>query len=548
MNIEELVALKLLEFINYDPADREMDEIGAGGGGGAATVEAADHYHGNRNVTSMLARSTQYYFANLLVELSKVRLSVFTSAERISRHLSELKKKAGLRLIRFEEALIQLRPFQKIYSLMTKRFLFDSIREHYMSELRSQAAKILGTVDFLGNPVGFLNNLADGINELVFEGNVSGLILNLTHGISDSTAKVTSALGESLGVVTMDARHEEIRRKIKQRTTLNGGQRGHLSAATLGLLHGMVGGFTSVITQTYEGVSQGGLTGLFSGFGKGMLGTITKPAVGMLDFASGAATAVRNQSRKLNSTLKAGTAGAQRVRLPRTLTIDGRITTYDPVQATWQARLYNTNAFGGHREPGEQFVHVFALSERHFMLLTTERLYFFHCALNLTSMAGDNSGTLSTSADDELDEVETRNARIMRTPISQLQLLSLDEFGGAGHARMKFSDAVTFLRGGSNPNGEEACLGPIYSKLAAGDQDVSLIELSRKPKTSTPTSPRPSVAMPIATVKGIECVPHLSLCYTFCSSSQTADKLVQLVNEAMHLLEERKFKVPNANE
>jgi vacuolar protein sorting-associated protein 13D len=39
------------------------------------------------------------------------------------------------------------------------------------------------------------------------------------------------------------------------------------------------------------------LKGLLSGFAKGVIGTVTKPAVGMLDLFSGAAYAVRDTSK-----------------------------------------------------------------------------------------------------------------------------------------------------------------------------------------------------------------------------------------------------------
>ena len=53
----------------------------------------------------------------------------------------------------------------------------------------------------------------------------------------------------------------------------------------------------SVVTETYDGVANQGVTGLFTGLGWGLVGTISKPAIGMLDLATGAATAVRESSR-----------------------------------------------------------------------------------------------------------------------------------------------------------------------------------------------------------------------------------------------------------
>lgn len=515
LNLEELVLLKLLEFINYDPVDNEMDEISSSG-------NADLLYHANRNVSSSLSRSVQYYFAYLLVQLSRVKLSVFTSAQKLSSYLNELKKKAGIKLIRFEEALIQLRPFHKVYSLMTRRFLQDSIKEHYRSELRSQAAKILGTVDFLGNPVGFLNNVAEGFNELINEGSLRGLIMNVTHGISDSTAKVTSVLSESLGSVTMDARYLEIRRKIKQQSSL-GGQRSHLSAGALGLAHGIFGGITSVITQTYDGVmNQGGVSGLLFGLGKGLLGTFTKPAVGMLDFASGAATAVRDSSRKA---WNASGSPVNRVRLPRTLTIDGRLTTYDPVQATWQTRFYSTSDFGS-REHGEQFVHVFMLSDRHFMMLTSERLYFFHTTLARRDMPSRHQHQYPS-------QEQSKRTTIGNCSIMQLQIFSLEHLAECVHYQMRSFDALRFLR---NCGGE--CLD--ISHLKPGDEEQFCYFTEFHPGQQQQFGTRPTSG---STVTTIHCPKFLSLCYLYCDNRDTILQLVQLTNEAKHLLEERKFNV-----
>lgn len=58
-------------------------------------------------------------------------------------------------------------------------------------ELKSQAAKILGSVDFLGNPLGLFNDVTEGISGLIKDGNVGGLLKNVTHGVSNSAAKVS---------------------------------------------------------------------------------------------------------------------------------------------------------------------------------------------------------------------------------------------------------------------------------------------------------------------------------------------------------------------
>ena len=51
------------------------------------------------------------------------------------------------------------------------------------------------------------------------------------------------------------------------------------------------------MTETYEGVANDGLSGFFSGLTWGLIGTVSKPALGVLDLATGAATAVKESSR-----------------------------------------------------------------------------------------------------------------------------------------------------------------------------------------------------------------------------------------------------------
>lgn len=67
-------------------------------------------------------------------------------------------------------------------------------------ELLSQAARILSSVDFLGNPMGLLNDVSEGVTGLIKYGNVGGLIRNVAHGVSNSAAKVGSREGGDSGL------------------------------------------------------------------------------------------------------------------------------------------------------------------------------------------------------------------------------------------------------------------------------------------------------------------------------------------------------------
>ena len=74
--------------------------------------------------------------------------------------------------------------------VINKQVLIGNIYLPFFQELKSQAAKILGSVDFLGNPLGLFNDVTEGISGLINDGNVGGLLKNVTHGVSNSAAKV----------------------------------------------------------------------------------------------------------------------------------------------------------------------------------------------------------------------------------------------------------------------------------------------------------------------------------------------------------------------
>ena len=61
------------------------------------------------------------------------------------------------------------------------------------------------------------------------------------------------------------------------------------------------------------------MSGLFTGFGKGLVGMVTKPTVGILDLATGAASAVRDSSRSSSKEIP------RRIRPPRLVVGPGGI-------------------------------------------------------------------------------------------------------------------------------------------------------------------------------------------------------------------------------
>ncbi|KAJ8264877.1 hypothetical protein COCON_G00139760 [Conger conger] len=249
--IEEKLLLKLLSFFGYGQSEPELEKLDE------------SLYEKPSEDGGALKR---YYFENLKISLPQVKLSVFTS-HKLPVDLKALKGTLGILLIRFEDAVINMYPYTRVHPYETQEIIINDVLKHFREEMISQAAQILGSVDFLGNPMGLLNDVTEGVSELIRYGNVGGLIRNVTHGVSNSAAKFAGTLSDGLGK-TMDNRHQSEREYIRYHGATSGE---HLVAGIHGLAHGIIGGLTSVITSTVEGVkTEGGVSGFFSGLGKGL--------------------------------------------------------------------------------------------------------------------------------------------------------------------------------------------------------------------------------------------------------------------------------------
>ena len=96
----------------------------------------------------------------------------------------------------------------------------------------------------------------------------------------------------------------------------------------------------SLATQNYRGFYENGVTGAFTGFGKGAVGTVSKPIVGVLDFTNGIASAIRETSK---TSFK---MEAPRVRDSRCCATPGALLTpFSRSDADAQKILYQVNNF-----------------------------------------------------------------------------------------------------------------------------------------------------------------------------------------------------------
>jgi vacuolar protein sorting-associated protein 13D len=226
---------------------------------------------------------SKIYFEYIVIGLKEVKLSIVKSNKnQMSEELHSLKSKLNLKLVQFEQASLEIRPFQRENVFEEINFITDDLKKHASDQILSQAIKLFGTVDFLGNPVGLISDVKDGFRDLVVKRDVQSFILNSMHGFSNSGAKISGTISDVVSALNQDSEHNARRAEIKSYGH-NSGE--HVQSGLTSLLIGFQGMTTSLYQSTKTGVQQRGVVGGVTGIAKGLAGTFTKPIAGMFDFS-----------------------------------------------------------------------------------------------------------------------------------------------------------------------------------------------------------------------------------------------------------------------
>ncbi|KAH0527101.1 hypothetical protein TsFJ059_002139 [Trichoderma semiorbis] len=259
---------------------------------------------------------------------------------------------------------------------VSTQILIQNITNHYSQEVMYQIHKILGSADFLGNPVGLFNNISSGVNDIFYEP-YQGLILSdrpeefgmgiakgaasfakkTVFGFSDSFSKFTGSLSKGLAAASMDKQFQDRRRITRARNRPKHALYG-VTAGANSLFTSVASGVGGLALKPLEGAEQEGALGFFKGVGKGVLGLATKPAVGILDMASNVSEGIRNTTTVFDG------AELDRTRYPRFVPNDGIVRPFNPREALgqyWLKQVDNGRYFDeqyiGHLElPKEDMV------------------------------------------------------------------------------------------------------------------------------------------------------------------------------------------------
>jgi hypothetical protein len=172
--------------------------------------------------------------------------------------------------------------------------LASVVIEHFKHQLYLETKTLMGSAEAIGNPIGLINSVSIGVNDLIREPMADGaksFLRNTTFGVFNSMSKLAATSAQTLSVLTEDPEY------ISDRTAFNRKNRpSHVGdgmmvgAASFG--KGIIAGISGLVTKPVEGLEQEGIVGLARGTVKGVGGLFLKPVAGLFDFAKSTADGV----------------------------------------------------------------------------------------------------------------------------------------------------------------------------------------------------------------------------------------------------------------
>ena len=231
-----------------------------------------------------------------------------------------------------------------------KQEVTSIIQQHFVTQIIMEFYKVLGAVEFLGNPTQLLSSIGEGIYDLFYEPamglvqspkefakglvrGVSSLLRHTVSGVCSTIKGITRTLANGFAAATFDEDWQRERRKRMRQRPRHIGEGLTQAAGHFG--RGIIDGVTGLFLKPYEGAKKEGAVGFLKGLGKGFIGLVTKPIAGALDMISTTTDAIRQSLANEYDRL--------RIRPPRTMP-GNLITSYDFESAAVFETLVTVNS------------------------------------------------------------------------------------------------------------------------------------------------------------------------------------------------------------
>ncbi|KAG2023495.1 hypothetical protein CC2G_001143 [Coprinopsis cinerea AmutBmut pab1-1] len=331
-----------------------------------------------------------------VLELQPIKLSLsFMRTERVSSEtrlslrnpLAVLVNALTMAVGNINDAPLEMNALGIKDMRLTTSDLQNRIFYHYRQDVLRQLYRILGSADFIGNPVGLFTNVSSGVADIFYEpfqgvvmhGNrelgigiakgAASFVKKTVFGLSDSLTKFTSSVGKGLSAATFDSEYQARRRMTQRRNRPRHAIYG-VAAGGEALASSVTSAMEGVFMKPIEGAETEGALGFFKGVGKGLVGAVTKPVVGVFDLASNVSEGIRNTTTVFDNPER------DRVRVPRLTPADGVLKPYSSREAQGQYWMRDLNN-GAYRKDF-YVAHINSPTGDNVVLLTQSKVLSFY--------------------------------------------------------------------------------------------------------------------------------------------------------------------------
>lgn len=181
-----------------------------------------------------------------------------------------------------------------------------SLVAHYLAGMRKNLPSLVGSMAAIGNPLGLVRGLGEGVGDFVLEparglqrsvqemdashlvdGVARGTLSLARHtvgGFADSAAMLAETFSKNMTVLTLDRRYALKRDRYDPFRAQDDINVAHgIGSGAQKLARGFLDGVSGVVRAPIRGAEKRGLEGFAKGVGKGLLGLLVKPIIGISD-------------------------------------------------------------------------------------------------------------------------------------------------------------------------------------------------------------------------------------------------------------------------
>ncbi|CAF0869350.1 unnamed protein product [Rotaria sordida] len=287
---------------------------------------------------------TEMVFDNIHLSPLKIHVSFSMHGSKPSEALLATYPLVGfllrtLNVAEVQDVILRLGYYERTNDRYTTTRLTNEVLSHYQNQFMKQLHVLVLGLDVLGNPIGVIRGLAEGVESFFYEpykgaiegpmefaeGVVTGvrtLFGSAVGGAAGAFSKITGVLGKGLATLTFDEDYKVSRMKRQEPATKG---RTEIAIEGKNVVMGFVEGVKGVVTKPISGAKESGASGFVKGLGKGFLGLVTRPTGGIVDFTSTSLDLLKRTAQQEDI--------VRRVRYPRHVGRDGLVRPYIPHEA-----------------------------------------------------------------------------------------------------------------------------------------------------------------------------------------------------------------------